>query len=158
MTEAVRSRLIRTNSVVSHPGYKLSRGLLQAVLDQSVDPRGELFAILEIIDANGTTAEATASVSRFGDWELIVDLEGSEVDLLQTPSGLEVLPPFYQQGLEEIMWPPESIKPRWPDQRRCRHAAAGSFGQSAVLRSVIGDVARIAKRQRMTTAVWVHMP
>lgn len=158
MTEAVRSHLNRVNSVVSRSGYQLSRGRLQAVLDESVDSRGELYAILEIIDATGLPTEAIASVRRFGDLELIVELEGSEVDLLRTPSGIEVLPPFYPHDRQEIMWPPESDNSPWPEQKRCRPSAAGSFGQSAVLRSVIGDVARVAKRQRMPTAVWVHMP
>jgi len=158
MTEAVRSHRNGVHSVATHTGYQLSRGLLLAVRDESVDSQRRAFAILDIVDATGTPNEAVAYVSRFGHMDLILDLEGSEVDLLATPAGIEVLPPFYAPDHDEIMWPPESAIAARPNRKHGRPSAAGSPGQSALLRTLVGEVGRVAARHRMVTAAWVHMP
>lgn len=158
MTESVRSHQLGVNSVVTGSGYQLSRGRLMAVLDEAVDPRRGSYAVLSVVDATGRPAEAIASVSRFGHIDLIWDLEGSEVDLLATPLGLEVLPPFYAPDRDEIMWPPESATAARSQQKHGRPSTAGSPGQSALLRSLVGEVGRVAARHRMVTAAWVHMP
>ena len=69
-----------------------TRCLLHQVLYQRTSPYGDPYAVALMIDPAGNTHTALACSKLFGDLDKLSELEGHEVNLLQTRSGLKLRP------------------------------------------------------------------
>ena len=82
-----------------------TRCLLHQVLYHGISPYGDPFAVLQMIDAAGINRRALACSKIFGDLDRLTELEGHEVNLLQTPNGLKLRPWRSEEHTSELQSP-----------------------------------------------------
>ena len=123
----------------------LCQGLLHQVIHRGITAQGESFAVALILDPIGQTHTAHAYATRFGDLALLDSLEGQEVCLQRTPTGLQLMPQAVAQPVCGSSGEP---------------AMAQECPQSSPLdpQEVASTIATVARDFKLPTAVWIHLP
>ena len=147
-----------------------TRCLLHQVLYHGISPYGDPFAVLQMIDAAGINRRALACSKIFGDLDRLTELEGHEVNLLQTPTGLK-LRPWAEQSIEAsdscdetcCSSPPMELDglsdPLFVEEDPPASSTAPSTGSApAALTDLAITVANLARDLKLPTAMWIHFP
>lgn len=147
-----------------------TRCLLHQVLYQRTSPYGDPYAVTLMIDAAGNMHTALACSKRFGDLRKLSELEGREVNLLQTPNGLQ-LRPWAEQASEDIDdcietccsspskegdGPPDPLLAA--DDRPAGSTAPNAVQAASALTDLATTVAKLARDLNLPTAMWIHFP
>jgi hypothetical protein len=147
-----------------------SRCLLHQVLYQRTSPYGDPYAVALMIDPAGNTHTALACSKLFGDLDKLSELEGREVNLLHTRSGLKLRPWAEQSietsdGCEETCCssPPRELDglsdPLFAEEDPPASSTASSTGSAAsALTDLATTVAKLARDLKLPTAMWIHLP
>jgi hypothetical protein len=146
-----------------------TRCLLHQVLYQRTSPYGDPYAVTLMIDAAGNMHKALACSKRFGDLRKLSELEGREVNLLRTPSGLQFRP--WAEQISEAS--DDCIEPRCSspskeddeadpllaaDDRPVGITAPNTGPAACVLTELATTVAKLSKDLKLPTAMWIHLP
>ena len=147
-----------------------TRCLLHQVLYQRTSPYGVPYAVTLMIDPAGNTHTALACSKLFGDLDKLSELEGHEVNLLQTRSGLK-LRPWAEQTIEtsdscdETCCSSSSMEfdglpdPLFAEEDPPASSTASSTGSAAsALTDLATTVAKLARDLKLPTAMWIHFP
>jgi hypothetical protein len=147
-----------------------TRCLLHQVLYRGISPYGDPYAVLHMIDAAGITRRALACSKLFGDLDKLSELEGQEVNLLHTRSGLK-LRPWAEQSIEAsngcdetcCSSPPRELDglsdPLFAEEDPPASSTASSTGSAAsALTDLATTVAKLARDLKLPTAMWIHFP
>ena len=147
-----------------------TRCLLHQVLYQRTSPYGDPYAVALMIDPAGNTHTALACSKLFGDLDKLSELEGHEVNLLQTRSGLK-LRPWAEQTIEtsdscdETCCSSSSMEfdglpdPLFAEEDPPASSTASSTGSAAsALTDLATTVAKLARDLKLPTAMWIHFP
>jgi hypothetical protein len=147
-----------------------TRCLLHQVLYHGISPYGDPFAVLQMIDAAGINRRALACSKIFGDLDRLTELEGHEVNLLQTPNGLK-LRPWAEQSIEASdscdetccsspsMEAGELPDPLFAEEDPPASSTAASTGSAAsAFTDLATTVAKLARDLKLPTAMWIHFP
>jgi hypothetical protein len=147
-----------------------TRCLLHQVLYHGISPYGDPFAVLQMIDAAGINRRALACSKIFGDLDKLSELEGQEVNLLQTPNGLK-LRPWAEQSIEASdscdetccsspsMEAGELPDPLFAEEDPPASSTAASTGSAAsAFTDLATTVAKLARDLKLPTAMWIHLP
>jgi hypothetical protein len=147
-----------------------TRCLLHQVLYHGISPYGDPFAVLQMIDAAGINRRALACSKIFGDLDRLTELEGHEVNLLQTPNGLK-LRPWAEQSIEASdscdetccsspsVEPGELPDPLFAEEDPPASSTAASTGSAAsAFTDLATTVAKLARDLKLPTAMWIHFP
>lgn len=147
-----------------------TRCLLHQVLYQRTSPYGDPYAVALMIDPAGNTHTALACSKLFGDLDKLSELEGQEVNLLHTRSGLK-LRPWAEQSIEASdgcdetccsspsMEPGELPDPLFAEEDPLASSTAASTGSAAsALTDLATTVAKLARDLKLPTAMWIHFP
>ena len=147
-----------------------TRCLLHQVLYQRISPYGDPYAVALMIDPAGNTHTALACSKFFGDLDRLTELEGHEVNLLQTRNGLK-LRPWAEQSIEasdscdetccaspsmELGELPDPLFAE-EDPPASSRAASTSSAASAFT-DLATTVAKLSKDLKLPTAMWIHLP
>jgi hypothetical protein len=147
-----------------------TRCLLHQVLYQRTSPYGDPYAVALMIDSAGNTHKALACSKLFGDLDKLSELEGREVNLLHTRSGLKLRPWAEQSietsdGCEETCCssPPRELDglsdPLFAEEDPPASSTASSTGSAAsALTDLANTVAKLARDLKLPTAMWIHFP
>lgn len=147
-----------------------TRCLLHQVLYQRTSPYGDPYAVALMIDSAGNTHKALACSKLFGDLDKLSELEGQEVNLLHTRSGLKLRPWAEQSieasdGCEETCCssPPRELDglsdPLFAEEDPPASSTASSTGSAAsALTDLATTVAKLARDLKLPTAMWIHFP
>jgi hypothetical protein len=147
-----------------------TRCLLHQVLYQRTSPYGDPYAVALMIDPAGNTHTALACSKLFGDLDKLSELEGQEVNLLHTRSGLKLRPWAEQSieasdGCEETCCssPPRELDglsdPLFAEEDPPASSTASSTGSAAsALTDLATTVAKLARDLKLPTAMWIHFP
>jgi hypothetical protein len=147
-----------------------TRCLLHQVLYQRTSPYGDPYAVALMIDPAGNTHTALACSKLFGDLDKLSELEGREVNLLQTRTGLKLRPWAEQaieasDGCEETCCssPPRELDglsdPLFAEEDPPASSTASSTGSAAsALTDLATTVAKLARDLKLPTAMWIHFP
>ena len=147
-----------------------TRCLLHQVLYQRTSPYGDPYAVALMIDPAGNTHTALACSKLFGDLDKLSELEGQEVNLLHTRSGLK-LKPWAEQSIEAsdgceetcCSSPPRELDglsdPLFAEEDPPASSTASSTGSAAsALTDLATTVAKLARDLKLPTAMWIHFP
>jgi hypothetical protein len=147
-----------------------TRCLLHQVLYQRTSPYGDPYAVALMIDSAGNTHKALACSKLFGDLDKLSELEGQEVNLLHTRSGLK-LRPWAEQSIEAsdgcdetcCSSPPRELDglsdPLFAEEDPPASSTASSTGSAAsALTDLATTVAKLARDLKLPTAMWIHLP
>jgi len=147
-----------------------TRCLLHQVLYQRTSPYGDPYAVALMIDSAGNTHKALACSKLFGDLDKLSELEGQEVNLLHTRSGLK-LKPWAEQSIEAsdgceetcCSSPPRELDglsdPLFAEEDPPASSTASSTGSAAsALTDLATTVAKLARDLKLPTAMWIHFP
>ena len=147
-----------------------TRCLLHQVLYQRTSPYGDPYAVALMIDPAGNTHTALACSKLFGDLDKLSELEGQEVNLLHTRSGLKLKPLAEQSieasdGCEETCCssPPRELDglsdPLFAEEDPPASSTASSIGSAAsAFTDLATTVAKLARDLKLPTAMWIHLP
>ena len=147
-----------------------TRCLLHQVLYRGISPYGDPYAVLHMIDAAGITRRALACSKLFGDLDKLSELEGQEVNLLHTRSGLK-LRPWAEQSIEASNGCDETCCSSPPreldglsdplleaDDPPASSPAPSTGSAPAALTELATTVANLARDLKLPTAMWIHLP
>ena len=148
-----------------------TRCLLHQVLYQRTSPYGDPYAVALMIDRAGNMHTALACSKLFGDLDKLKELEGREVNLLQTRTGLK-LRPWAEQFIEAedacdeacCSSPSMQCDGLPPDPLQAAEgppASSNSSGTGSATSALIDlatTVANLARDLKVPTAMWVHFP
>ena len=161
---------LRGTEVASMTEPLPTRCLLHQVLYQRTSPYGDPYAVALMIDSAGNTHKALACSKLFGDLDKLSELEGREVNLLQTRTGLKLRPWAEQaieasDGCEETCCssPPRELDglsdPLFAEEDPPASSTASSTGSAAsALTDLATTVAKLARDLKLPTAMWIHFP
>ena len=147
-----------------------TRCLLHQVLYQRTSPYGDPYAVALMIDPAGNTHTALACSKLFGDLDKLSELEGQEVNLLHTRSGLKLRPWAEQSieasdGCEETCCssPPRELDglsdPLFAEEDPPASSTAASTSSAAsAFTDLATTVAKLARDLKIPTAMWIHLP
>jgi hypothetical protein len=147
-----------------------TRCLLHQVLYQRTSPYGDPYAVALMIDPAGNTHTALACSKLFGDLDKLSELEGQEVNLLHTRSGLKLRPWAEQSieasdGCDETCCSSPSMEfdglpdPLFAEEDPPASSTASSTGSAAsALTDLATTVAKLARDLKLPTAMWIHLP
>lgn len=147
-----------------------TRCLLHQVLYQRTSPYGDPYAVALMIDPAGNTHTALACSKLFGDLDKLSELEGREVNLLHTRTGLK-LKPWAEQSIEASdscdetccsspsVEPGELPDPLFAEEDPPASSTAASTGSAAsAFTDLATTVAKLARDLKLPTAMWIHLP
>lgn len=155
------------------PDLQLTRCLLHKVESHSVSATGDPYADVMLIHPQGGTCKAQVFASCFGDLNQLPAIEGAEVSVQVTPTGLQLRPIAEQvipdpddsvdsgrdQGLLEdqsILNPDSVFFPSETDLV----GAPSPMGTctTPTVQEVAATVARLAREFELPTVMWVYLP
>jgi hypothetical protein len=147
-----------------------TRCLLHQVLYQRTSPYGDPYAVALMIDPAGNTHTALACSKLFGDLDKLSELEGQEVNLLHTRSGLK-LRPWAEQSIEAsdgcdetcCSSPPRVLDglsdPLFETDDPPANSTVPTTGSAhSSLTDLATTVAKLARDLKLPTAMWIHFP
>jgi len=145
------------------------RCLLHQVLYHGISPYGDPYAVLQMIDAAGINRRALACSKIFGDLDRLTELEGHEVNLLQTRNGLK-LRPWAEQSIEAsdscdetCCASPSMELGELPDplfaeeDPPASNRAASTSSAASAFTDLATTVAKLSKDLKLATAMWIHL-